>query len=242
MGEDVRALDDEKESSLIVLFVRMLGGGHGLPLHEADAAGHVHVALVDVVEGVLTVAALVGPLAAVRLLVLNDVAELGRPDMAVEAREELVGTAGLLVDDELLLEAEVLGVVAEAISDALLDRFGRQLDCLAFNGNRSRLQNHGFFDSSDLFHFNRLARRKFEILGGIDALADGHGNWLRRDLRRPRHEVMGQCGVGSYGERGLRAGLSWQLMRRCVTAGRQRGGVDEIRVRAGPLAAAERLT
>ena len=94
-----------------------------MALDEADATENVNVALVGLREGLIAVAAFELALTAVRFLMLNDVAELGGANGAVQTREELVGTAGLRVDHKLLLEAQVLGVVAEAVSDTLLDRF-----------------------------------------------------------------------------------------------------------------------
>ena len=63
-------------------------------------------------------------LSSMRLLVFNNVAELGGPDGAAEAGKELVGAAGAVVDDELLGEAEVLGVDSESVSHSLSDGLG----------------------------------------------------------------------------------------------------------------------
>ena len=58
---------------------------------------------------------------AMRLLVINHVAELGCLDHTVQALEHLVGAARQLVHHILLDEAQMLRVVAVSVTDALLD-------------------------------------------------------------------------------------------------------------------------
>lgn len=91
-------------------------GGRG-----AEIAVEVAVAIGGLVELVVAAGALEVLDGAVRLLVINHVAELGRLDHAVQALEHLVGAPRLLVHHVLLDEAHVLRVVAVSVTDALLD-------------------------------------------------------------------------------------------------------------------------
>ena len=79
------------------------------------------VAVSRLVEHLMAAGALKVFEGAVRLLVVNHVADLGRLDRAVQALEHLVGAARLLVHHILLDEAHVPGIVAVSVTDPLLD-------------------------------------------------------------------------------------------------------------------------
>ena len=88
----------------------------GAALEEADTTLVVAVPVYGLDEAAAAVRALIRLLLAVRLLVHEHVAQLGRPDGALRALEHLVGAASLLAEHVVFGEAHVLGCVGAEVA------------------------------------------------------------------------------------------------------------------------------
>ena len=114
-------------------------------LDFANAVRHAHathvvpVAVAGLDEGMATVRTLVALFLSVRFLMVNHIAEFGCLDMALEALEELVGSASHLVHHVMFFKAHVARIRPISIPHSLLDHLFQDRHALLFSRLRHSL-------------------------------------------------------------------------------------------------------